>query len=445
MKKILLVFCVVVLILGLSVNALAGNDTDGVAFVTITNCDTGKSISEDELSQFLYHDQGDGRFTLTSIRGGYYVDFTQGGLKESWYEIVYTVKELENNRVQIVMEDGSLLADSGKKKSCAESLELYAADSTALETGWYITEDIGPVKILPLGDSLTFGTNPDDTENDPVGYREKLSGYLLDYFNMLCFVGPQNTPTLLTDKFLLRHAGYPGYVIEDVYGDDLHPGINTLVPEIMEEYTPDIVVLMIGTNDCTMLAGSLDMDSDMAALADRWKALIKQIDEKLPDDGMVICCSIPPLLGGRDELLNEKIKSGVEALKEEEIKVSFADVYSLFENNDDYLSSDGAHLSNKGYSAVAEYLCKFIALEYGRNGVKGEGMEVTFEEVEPPEESKVEESKVEEKPSEPESTVEPETQPVPEGKEQIFFILVGVIALMVIAIIILLILKRKSK
>ena len=436
MKRIVSVILICILVLGLCVTAYATEEQSPLTMITITNCDTGRAIADDELAQFLYHEISDTEFSLTSVKGGYYVDFTQGGLTESWSEIVYTKIAREHGRIQIAMPDGSVLADSDSADTVAESLVLYESGSDALETGWYFTEaEDAPVKIMALGDSLTYGVNPDSAELN-TSYRGDLSEYLMDYFDKVVFTGSVKTETALGDKWLLRHSGYPGYVIEDVYGNPDNPGINEMVPLMMEKYTPDIVVMMLGTNDCGLLGGSLDIESDMDALMVRWENLIHNIVSGLPDDGLLICCSLPPMLGERDEKFNARLEEKVNELAEGGVKITFLDTAAAFEGHNEYISSDGVHLSKQGNSALAEVICAKICENYGRNGQKGQGQAVTFEEESKPEESK------------PESSSPEVNEKIPEENNSdntMLYILIGMSALMLIAIILLISLRKKLK
>jgi lysophospholipase L1-like esterase len=88
----------------------------------------------------------------------------------------------------------------------------------------------GTLRILPLGDSITEGQNG--------GYRDVLytrltqAGYTVDY------VGPRSDPySSAPDK---DHAGTPGHNTGNILG---------VVDGHLSTYDPDVVLLMIGTND----------------------------------------------------------------------------------------------------------------------------------------------------------------------------------------------------
>ncbi len=435
MKRITALLAVLILAAGLVLPAGAAASQPAISMVTITNCDTGRAIVEDELAQFIYHEISENQFSLTSVKGGYYVDFTGGTISESWSEVVYTRIEKEHGRCQIAMPNGLLLADNDSMDTSLESLELYSSDSEALETAWYITDqNKNMLHIMTVGDSLTYGVNP-DSDGLNTSYRSALSSYLLDYFGAVSFTGNIKTETAISDKHLLRHSGYSGYVIEDVYNISDHPGYLPLLEPMLNKYTPNVVIMMLGTNDCGLLGGGTDAEGDIEKLMERWEKFVITIVEKLPEDGLLICCSIPPMVGTRDELYNEKIKDKVEELAEAEVSIAFADVASVFEGNGQYFSSDGVHLSDDGNLAVAEVICEVVAANFSRDGFLGQGEDISF----------TEQSEAQESISAP--VTEPsENQNEAQGDDlTVIIILSGVVVLMLAAIVLLLVFRKKMK
>lgn len=414
-------------------------DNFDIKRIVLTNVDTGRTIYFGEYNQFVMHDYEDGTFSLTSERSSTFVQFTSYGVDYAYEEVMYTTIDCGNNRVQIQLPDGTLLADDDQGDGYGANLAFYAAGDNSPETGWYITsEEEQPIKILCLGDSITYGTNPDDTGMN-ISYRRDLSQYLVDYFGEVVFTGTQKTDgALVTDKNLLRHSGYPGYAIEAVYGESI-PGISDLTYSMMYKYSPDVVVLMIGTNDCANIP--IMNETELENLVYRWENLVRNIESMLPEDGTIICCTIPECenIGDKDVKYNDAITEKATALMEEGLKISIADVYSEFDGHSEYLSSDGTHLSNEGNSAVAKCICRVIASLYGPNGVKGEGQEITFEEAVT---ETVESSQV------VMEETEPEAEPY-DFDPQIDYtipIIFGALALfMIAAIIVLLIIKKKRK
>ncbi|MDI6793484.1 MAG: GDSL-type esterase/lipase family protein [bacterium] len=90
----------------------------------------------------------------------------------------------------------------------------------------------GPMRIMPLGDSITYGTGDSHTG----GYRDDLDRLIDPEGNEINFVGSQ-TKGNFDDN---HHEGYGGWKINQ---------IEAIVTDRLERYNPDIVLLHIGTND----------------------------------------------------------------------------------------------------------------------------------------------------------------------------------------------------
>ncbi len=92
------------------------------------------------------------------------------------------------------------------------------------------------MRILGLGDSITHGNGG--------GYRSSLSRHLEAAGQTVEFVGAQK------DAFG-GHEGYPSFTIEDVTeghdGGDF--GISRAVEVTLDDFRPDVMLLMVGTNN----------------------------------------------------------------------------------------------------------------------------------------------------------------------------------------------------
>ena len=91
------------------------------------------------------------------------------------------------------------------------------------------------ISILPLGDSITFGSGP-----DPIGYRIPML-VALNQYTRYQSIGPRKDGPDYVPDWMKHHAGYRGWTISMV-DERAFPEINTL--------KPDIITLHIGTNDC---------------------------------------------------------------------------------------------------------------------------------------------------------------------------------------------------
>lgn len=146
----------------------------------------------------------------------------------------------------------------------------------------------GALRVLPLGDSITEGVNG--------GYRDVLysrltaAGYTVDY------VGPRNDPySSAPDK---DHAGTPGWNSGNVLG---------AIDGYLSSYDPDVVLLMIGTNDLAWWVADATAPADAAArvgqIIDRAEAAGARFI--LATTPPISDASVPPNGRSRSQLLRD--------------------------------------------------------------------------------------------------------------------------------------------
>ena len=188
------------------------------------------------------------------------------------------------------------------------------------------------LKIMPLGDSITEGTL------FPGGYRIALEDQLSDLD--VDFVGSlSNGPSALSDK---DHEGHGGFGIAE---------ITTSVNAWVNTQQPDIITLMIGTNDM--------FDPGVASTAaSRLSALIDQINTLSPDTNLVVA-SLPPFT--QDATINQRVVAFNSALPDivsskiaQGRNVALVDIYNQLTASD--ISEDGFHPNQSGHSKIAEAL-----------------------------------------------------------------------------------------
>ena len=158
------------------------------------------------------------------------------------------------------------------------------------------------------------------------------------------FVGSQYDPYAVTpDK---EHEGHPGFTISNIAAQ---------VETWLAGYTPDYILLMIGTNDIAWWTAE-----SAAQIADRHAALVDQILVKRPN-AWVIVASIAPITSqtiapnnvdraqlGRD--LNAGIQTRMASRQAAGKRVRFADVYAQLTLSDLY---DGVHPTQAAHAKVA--------------------------------------------------------------------------------------------
>jgi lysophospholipase L1-like esterase len=190
-------------------------------------------------------------------------------------------------------------------------------------------ESNGGVKVMPLGDSITDGTQV------PGGYRIGLwqrftsAGYRVD------FVGSQfNGPASLGDH---DHEGHPGWRIDQ---------IDANIVGWLQTYNPHTVLLHIGTNDVIQ-------NDDLANAPARLSALIDHITAAAPNATVYVATIIPfadPTDEAQAEAYDAAIPGIVQAKAAAGRHVQLVDLHPALGAAD---LADGVHPTNGGYSKMA--------------------------------------------------------------------------------------------
>jgi len=200
---------------------------------------------------------------------------------------------------------------------------------------------------MPFGDSITDGYNSDT----PGGYRVELFRRAHSGGKNITFVGSGwNGPDTVDGvAFPHNHEGHSGWTIAP---EGNRSGISTLVSTVMPQYTPHIVLLMIGTND------AID-NYDMANAPARLGALIDSIYAQLPNVLIVVAQPIPsrgdatkgddPALSGRIKTFDDAIPAVVKARSDAGKHTLIVDMFTPFNPNKASLIEDQWHPNLAGY------------------------------------------------------------------------------------------------
>jgi lysophospholipase L1-like esterase len=104
--------------------------------------------------------------------------------------------------------------------------------------------EAAPIRIMPLGDSLTYGVQDEETEasinHNRTGYRAPLWYSLKDAKYEADFVGSMSTGASANPPFDTNHEGHPNWTSYD---------LNEKLYGYLEHAQPNIILLHIGTND----------------------------------------------------------------------------------------------------------------------------------------------------------------------------------------------------
>lgn len=204
---------------------------------------------------------------------------------------------------------------------------------------------------MPLGDSLTYGDHGDNTADG--GYRPPLFHLALEAGQSITFVGDaMNGPDQVDGQpFPKQHDGYPGFTIAG--GPPNNPGIASFTPDHMRKYKPDIITLMIGTNDIANMY-------EMATAPDRLGALIDSIVATDPKV-LVVVAQITP--SKNDEFntnaaaYNAALPAVIKARADAGKHVLLVDMSKAILDNPNYQTeylNDTLHMKTAGYEKMAQ-------------------------------------------------------------------------------------------
>lgn len=105
----------------------------------------------------------------------------------------------------------------------------------------------GPLRIMPLGDSITAGVGPEGTAARDGGYRGPLERMLLATGRRFVFVGGRTD--YAADLRFPAHEGWPGYVVRSLPSAPTGQLIGGITRRALVHDRPDLILLMAGTND----------------------------------------------------------------------------------------------------------------------------------------------------------------------------------------------------
>ena len=202
--------------------------------------------------------------------------------------------------------------------------------------------------VLPLGDSITEGccTSPEG------GYRIEIFHQALMAGKNITFVGSlTNGPATVDNKtFPMHHEGHGGYTISGGGNGGI---AGSITDNAISTNHPNIVLLMIGTND-------LNDNIDVTNAPSRLGKLIDEITTDAPSALVVVSTIIPISAPGSDQrtqTYNAAIPGLVNARASAGKHVIMVDSYAGFSKNASYqtaLKADGLHPNTAGYVIIGD-------------------------------------------------------------------------------------------
>ena len=185
-------------------------------------------------------------------------------------------------------------------------------------------------KILPLGDSITYGIGYEG------GYRVELFQRAHAEGKSITFTGSLLNGPLTVDgaNFPRNSEGHSGWKIDQLL---------TLLPSPALEPLPDIILLMIGTNDLGQHDAVADAPKRLATLLDRLATLAP--------DALVVVSTIIPLPSSNDvTAYNAAIMPIVQERSSAGRHLVLVDQFKDFPTSE---LGDGVHPNQAGYERMA--------------------------------------------------------------------------------------------
>jgi lysophospholipase L1-like esterase len=219
------------------------------------------------------------------------------------------------------------------------------------------------LKVMPVGDSITLG------KGSPVGgYRRVLYEWLISKGYSITYVGKQDVAinkqytTPCSDGSIPYHEGYGSFRTDmTLNGGKAEGQTAPPIKTSLDKYKPDVVMLMIGTND---ILHTFQLDT----LPDRLTQIIDTIYASNPKTAVLVA-SIAPL-GGWTRVAQEKLGVAYNAAipgivaKEQALgrQIAFVDVHEALSFKG-ALVGDQVHPNSMGYAKMAQAWYKALTGE----------------------------------------------------------------------------------
>ncbi len=260
------------------------------------------------------------------------------------------------------------LWNSGNRFNGAlDEVALYkiALEANEIRSHYYIARDYcsiydTPIKVMPMGDSITkgnwaLGLPPD---NEMVAYRWDLSNWLQNNLYWFDFIGSEHNGTGIDPGFDDAHAGFGGISDGQLY-TLLATGVNqapnpdeTVTPgPYLQSYPTEIILLHIGTNYMDTSPNDVEnILNQIDAFSKNVTVILARIIDRVPNDP-----DVQTFNNNVELLVNNRIAQG-----DKIIMVDMEDGAGINYTNDTtfpYTSGDmydQLHPNPSGYNKMAD-------------------------------------------------------------------------------------------
>lgn len=277
---------------------------------------TGRTI---QLAAFVYPANAAGQLTL--LDSGTIV--ATAGISNG--SATFTVSSISSGSHSYTAEYG----DPSSNSTLSSSAVIVTATSSGGTGGGTGTSGTSEnLRLMPLGDSITYGYLS-STLN---GYRGPLRDALVNEGFSADFVGENNTGTMY-DNY---NEGFPGYRIDNV---------DSFVARPVGNYLPNVVTLMLGTND-------MNQSWDLANAPTRLGKIIDDVLVADPGATVLVANLIPsstPLVESNIQAFNPQIPGVIAARASQGRHVALVDMSAVTVAD----LADNLHPSDEGYQKLA--------------------------------------------------------------------------------------------
>jgi hypothetical protein len=204
-----------------------------------------------------------------------------------------------------------------------------------------------PIRIMPLGDSITTGSASGVTEGYWVSYRQKLYLDLVNGGYNIDFVGSLSSGMLAQPAFDIHHEGHGGWCADGCsppsppyYYDDIRDHVYTF----LTNNPADVVLLHIGTND---ISGNHANAAEVGGILD-------EIYRYSPSITVVLARIISRLDGKAFQTtqFNDAVEALAQSRPEYGDTLILVDMEGALNNPADM--ADALHPSQAGYNKMAD-------------------------------------------------------------------------------------------
>jgi lysophospholipase L1-like esterase len=232
---------------------------------------------------------------------------------------------------------------SGSNRLCSVACRWLLVGVGALLAVTPVLAQPPPLRIMPLGDSITYGSNNSGTGG---GYRYPLYATLTNAGYNVDYIGTQtsNTHPGLGDE--INHEGHSGWHVSAA-SNGLYENILGWLAQIAD---PDVVLVHIGTND----TGDAP---NFPGTIDELDALIARIASARPYAHIIVTTLLKRGANDSDsryvlikDHFNPYVAGVVQAHQNAGRRVHFLDMHAYLERTDMY---DNLHPNDTGYGKMA--------------------------------------------------------------------------------------------